>query len=403
MNGYPKTKLSDVAELNPTRPRALSQFPDYYLVTFVPMPAVDQFSGTISSGEIRKLIDVKKGFTYFEDGDVIFAKITPCMQNGKSAIAVGLENKVGFGSTEFHVIRANPAKILPEWIWYFVRRLEFRTQGTFHFRGAVGQQRVPVEYLENAQIPLPPLDEQRRIVGRIKDCLSRVEEIERLRQESERETDQLHSAIFADFVNSQLVDVSSVALGTVLKECKYGTSVKANVSESGFPVLRMGNIKEGRLDITDLKHIDLPSAELEKYFLSDGDILVNRTNSFELVGKSALFESLTGDWVYASYLIRLRVHTDAVLPEYVNGIINSRIGRAYVMRTARRAIGMVNINAEEIKRMPLPLPSLSIQRELVEKLKCAAPVIDRLSSEIDKKPIEGFRESILRKAFAGEL
>lgn len=304
-------------------------------------------------------------------------------------------------STGFCVLRAG-SKILPEWIYYWVLSDAFMKQVSPLMRGA-NYPAVTDSDIRGTKIPLPPLDEQRRIVGRIKDCLSRVEEIERLRQESERETDQLHSAIFSDFVNSQLVDVTSVALGTVLKECKYGTSVKANVSGSGFPVLRMGNIKEGRLDITDLKHIDLPSAEMEKYFLSDGDILVNRTNSFELVGKSALIESLTGDWVYASYLIRLRVHTDAVLPEYVNGIINSRIGRAYVMRTARRAIGMVNINAEEIKRMPLPLPSLSIQRELVEKLKCAAPVIDRLSSEIDKKPIEGLRESILRKAFAGEL
>ena len=332
----------------------------------------------------------------FDCRHVLYSKLRPYLNK------VALPDKPGVGTSELIPLQPNSNRLCREFLAFYLRSPIFKDFAILNTRGA-NLPRVSMSDFWSHEIPLPPLDEQRRIVGRIKDCLSRVEEIERLRQESERETDQLHSAIFADFVNSQLVDVSSVALGTVLKECKYGTSVKANVSGSGFPVLRMGNIKEGRLNITDLKHIDLPSAEMEKYFLSDGDILVNRTNSFELVGKSALIESLTGDWVYASYLIRLRVHTDAVLPEYVNGIINSRIGRAYVMRTARRAIGMVNINAEEIKRMPLPLPSLSIQRELVEKLKCAAPVIDRLSSEIDKKPIKGLRESILRKAFAGEL
>ena len=123
----------------------------------------------------------------------------------------------------------------------------------------------------------------------------------------------------------------------------------------------------------------------------------------ELVGKSAVIKGLPGDWVYASYLIRLRVDKTKALPTYVNAMINSRIGRNYVYRTARRAIGMVNINAQEIQRMPLPLPPIDEQQSLVDKMNETEPIINELSGQFRADGITYLRESILRKAFAGEL
>ncbi len=258
--------------------------------------------------------------------------------------------------------------------------------------------------LEAVEVPVPPLDEQRRIVARIKECMERVEEIEGLRAEASEDLEYLPSAVFADYVESlNHSELGDSVLGDVVTDCKYGTSKKANTSGKGCPVLRMGNIQAGRLDISDLKHIALPKTERKKYLLQEGDILINRTNSLELVGKSAVFTGLLGDWVYASYLIRLRIDSAKALPQYVNAVINSRIGRGYVYRTARRAIGMVNINAKEIQRMPLPLPPLDEQAALVEKMNEAAPLIDELTSFFQEDGISHLRESILRKAFAGEL
>lgn len=175
--------MEEIAEINPRRPRELVELPDDHLVTFVPMAAVSQVTGSIEAGEIRPFGTVRKGFTYFAEGDVIFAKITPCMQNGKSAIARGLANGLGFGSTEFHVIRPDLAHVLPEWIWHFVRQGTYRREGMHQFRGAVGQQRVPPEYLGKARIPLPSVSEQRRIIGRVDECLSRVQRIEELQRQ----------------------------------------------------------------------------------------------------------------------------------------------------------------------------------------------------------------------------
>lgn len=270
--------------------------------------------------------------------------------------------------------------------------------------GGVGLRHITKTKLQAIRLPVPSLAEQRRIVARIKECMERVEEIEGLRQESTKDVYALQSAVFADYVEG-LPDAATgkTVVGDVLANCKYGTSTKANTIGEGCPVLRMGNIQNGRLDTSDLKHIALPQKERVKYLLNNGDILINRTNSLELVGKSAVFENLPGEWVYASYLIRLRVDADKAIPEYVNAIINSRIGRSYVYRTARRAIGMVNINAQEIKQMPMPLPPLDEQQAVVDQMHDTEPLIDELWSTCNGGELGHLRASILRKAFAGEL
>jgi type I restriction enzyme M protein len=178
---WPRRLLGDVSEINPRRPQEVRDFADSHLVTFVPMPAVNQYTGAIDTPEIKPLAEVRKGFTYFAEGDVIFAKITPCMQNGKSAVAHNLSNKLGFGSTEFHVIRPVKELVCAEWIWLFVRRLQFRIEGTHQFRGAVGQQRVPADYISNAEIPLPDVTEQIRVIRIVTQILNRISDIEHLK------------------------------------------------------------------------------------------------------------------------------------------------------------------------------------------------------------------------------
>jgi type I restriction enzyme M protein len=115
-NAWDRKRIAEVAEINPRRPASLRDFPESQLVSFVPMQALNQFSGEIADAEYRPFCEVKKGFTYFAEGDVIFAKITPCMQNGKSAVARTLSNGLGFGSTEFHVIRPVVDLVEADWL-----------------------------------------------------------------------------------------------------------------------------------------------------------------------------------------------------------------------------------------------------------------------------------------------
>ena len=116
---------------------------------------------------IRPYFEVKKGFTYFEDGDVLLAKITPCFENGKAGIARGLKNGVGFGSTEYIVIRTDNEKVRSEWIYYFINSPEFLELGASNMTGSAGQRRVPLDFVRNYKIPVPTIEDQDIILEHI--------------------------------------------------------------------------------------------------------------------------------------------------------------------------------------------------------------------------------------------
>lgn len=156
---YPLKKLGDCCELNPRRPNLSLKETDK--VSFVPMPSVSE-NGYLQDVTDEEYGKVKKGFTYFESNDVVFAKITPCMENGKGAIAEGLTNNIGMGSTEFHVLRPIEGVSSPYWLLALTRLPIFRERASKNMTGTGGQKRVPANYLENFMVGLPPIEEQNR-------------------------------------------------------------------------------------------------------------------------------------------------------------------------------------------------------------------------------------------------
>lgn len=148
---FPVVKLGDIVRINPSLDYQVNSEMD---VSFIPMAAIDEASASITSPEIHKLSEVVKGYTSFQENDVLFAKITPCMENGKSAIARNLHNFVGFGSTEFHVLRPTD-QTNSEWLLFLVRDLAFRSAAKNAFTGTAGQQRVPTSFLENYKVKKP--------------------------------------------------------------------------------------------------------------------------------------------------------------------------------------------------------------------------------------------------------
>jgi type I restriction enzyme S subunit len=200
-NGWRWVKLGEVCELNPRRP--FIERKDSDLTSFIPMEAVDAISGMVSDLRVRTYGEVKKGYTYFAEGDVLFAKITPCMQNGKHTIAKGLVGGIGFGTTEFHVLRPNE-NIISELIWFFIRQPSVLIEATEHFTGAVGQQRVPEDYLANLQIPLPPLPEQQRIAGVLREQMAAVDKARTAAEEELNTINALPAALLRRAFNGEI-------------------------------------------------------------------------------------------------------------------------------------------------------------------------------------------------------
>ena len=165
-------RLDEVCTINPSK-QEIKDLDDKTQVSFIPMKLVDDKKGEITTMEIRNLGDVKGGYTYFKENDVIFAKITPCMQNGKCAIGLDLKNGIAFGSTEFHVFRVNE-DVLPEWIYYFLRQYKLRKHAEKNMTGTAGQKRVPKEFLAAYKIPIPPKSIQKDMIKKIKESSSHI-------------------------------------------------------------------------------------------------------------------------------------------------------------------------------------------------------------------------------------
>lgn len=143
--------------------------------SFVPMSDINTFDVSFEAGEERRLDEVMNGYTYFRDNDILLAKITPCFENGKAGIAHNLKNGIGFGSTEFIVIRADTDIVYPEWIFYHINNRRFLDEGKNYMTGTAGQRRVSMDYVKQYRIPVPPLNEQKKILDAIRHEQSLIE------------------------------------------------------------------------------------------------------------------------------------------------------------------------------------------------------------------------------------
>ena len=161
--GWGLVPLGSVCDINPKKSND-SRLVSGIEVSFVPMPAVTE-RGEIDVTATKEYDEVKTGFTYFAENDVLFAKITPCMENGKGAVAKGLYNGIGFGSTEFHVIRPINAKTNPYWVYTLTAFSQFRMEAANNMTGSAGQRRVPASFLENYRVSLPPIELQEQFAA----------------------------------------------------------------------------------------------------------------------------------------------------------------------------------------------------------------------------------------------
>ena len=199
-------------------------------VSFIPMTLISDGFSNKHSYEVRLWGDVKKGFTHFQEGDIGIAKITPCFENRKSVIFSNLVNEVGAGTTELHVLRPFAYSEIKKYIYWFINTESFIQRGISHFSGAVGQQRVGKDILENTLFPLPPLSEQRRIVEKIEELLTLVDDLETNKTDLQSYINQAKSKVLEMAIRGELVpqnpedEPASILLERIKKEQKSSKS-----------------------------------------------------------------------------------------------------------------------------------------------------------------------------------
>jgi type I restriction enzyme, S subunit len=394
-------KLSDVAIINPRRPHI--ERSDDELTSFVPMENVNNVLGTIPFLNSDPYLKLKKGYTYFENGDVIFAKITPCMQNGKHAILSNMIDGFGFGSTEFHVIRATE-KIIPDWIHFYLRRKETLDSAVKTFTGTVGQQRVPTSFLENLEIPVPPIEKQRQITTRLKAQLAEVENARQAAEMQLRDAKALNAAILKEvFENRQssswpitkLGDVGEVVAGITLGRKTNGKKTKP------VSYLRVANVKDGHLDLSDVKTIDATESEIERLRLQQGDILLTEGGDPDKLGRGTFWQSEIEECLHQNHIFRVRFQKDKYLPDFIAAQIGSTYGKDYFFAHAKKTTGIATINQQVLKAFPLLSPDIGIQKkvmiELSGRLQETQAIISAAETQISD--INLLPQKILSQAF----
>lgn len=191
--GWKRKELSSCCYVNPKKTE-INYFTDDLEVSFIPMASVST-NGEINTKEIRYYREVKTGFTYFYENDVLFAKITPCMENGKGAIARNLKNNIGFGSTEFHVLRPRKGISNSEWLYHLTALPVFRSSAEKYMTGSAGQKRVPASFFDKFLVPLPPLSLQDEFANIIRQ----IEEQKSLVKKAIEETQLLFDSLMSQY------------------------------------------------------------------------------------------------------------------------------------------------------------------------------------------------------------
>jgi type I restriction enzyme S subunit len=359
-------KLGDVCEINPSPPRVLGLDT---MCTFVPMEAVDDWSGRILSPSQRLVRDVSKGYTSFSENDVLFAKITPCMENGKCAIARDLCGGIGFGTTEFHVLRASEC-VLPEWLFYYWRFPETRRRAERSMTGSAGQKRVPASYLETLAIPLPSLPDQRRIAA----MLEQADQLRRTRRYALELSDSFLPATFLKMFGEPVDNPNRYPISTLEDELSAIESGFSPVCEGPrtsvdqWAVLGLGAVSTGVFKPEENKVLPLnipPRPDIE---VRNEDVLVTRKNTYDLVAACALVRDPPPRLLLPDTIFRFAIRNrDRLVPAYLWALLTSALFRKRVQSLAGGSAGsMPNISKEKFMSVKLPIPPLTLQQRFAD-------------------------------------
>ncbi len=401
-NGWVTATLSELADFNPKHdPSRLGE-----AVSFVPMPAVSAESGTIEGATERPLADVWKGFTHFADKDVIFAKITPCMENGKIAVAQGLTNGLGCGSTEFHVLRSN-GSVLPEFLWRFLRQSSFRKDAEGAMTGAVGQRRVPTDYLRASELPVPPLAEQRRIVAKLDALTARTA---RARADLDRIpalAARYKQAVLAKAFSGELTGSNGVGWmeSPISEIAKVGTGSTPKRSRAAYyqggsiPWVTSSAVNRAYIDSADEFITEQALRETNCKIFQPGTLLVAMYGEGQTRGRVSVLGIPAAT---NQALAAISIASAEVCRDYVYWFLRSQY-----LALRRAAAGGVqpNLNLGIIKATRIPVPTLEEQVKIVHLVDRAFGEIDRMTAEAAAagRLLDRLDQAVLAKAFQGEL
>lgn len=393
--------LKEVCEINPSKQIDLS--PDDK-ISFVPMDSVS-VRGDIDTSKSISVSSIKT-YSVFREGDVLFAKITPCMENGKGCIAHGLLNGYGAGSTEFIVLRPDSRLLMNKWLYYFLSQQNFRQECKQHMTGSAGQKRVPPKYLGSCSIPVPSISEQQRIVARIEELFSQLDDAEATLQKTKAQLALYRQAVissaYPDVPQEEWVRLDSIAeiIGGITK----GRDL-AGQKTVELPYLRVANVQNGYLDLSVMKTIELKESEKEHYLLKEGDVLYTEGGDRDKLGRGTVWHGEIPECVHQNHVFKARLQQDRALPDYVAYWSMSTYARNYFYEKGKQSVNLASINKTVLSALKIPLPSLEEQQYIISEIEMRLSVCGNIEQTINTAFLQvlSIKQSMLAHAFKGDL
>ena len=405
---WARCSLKDLVAINPKNDASPEQ-----PAGFVPMAlAPTDYHGALQH-EVKLWGEIKKSYTNFADGDVIFAKVTPCFENGKAAIVQDMPSGIGAGSSEFYVLRSACEEVSPNLIFGIIKTKSFMQQGAENMTGAVGLRRVPRAFVESFPIALPPAAEQKVIADKLDTLLAQVDNTKARLERIPQILKRFRQSVLAAAVSGRLTEEWRAGdnpernfkkLGDAQVDVKtgpFGSALhKSDYVSGGVPVINPMHISEGAITPSDSMTIPQKKyMSLEAWHLRKGDVVVGRRGE---MGRASVVASEKPLLCGTGSMI-LRVGNNA-LPKYLEIVLRSPTAVSY-FNSASVGSTMVNLNQKVIKNLEVYFPSLSEQTEIVRRVDQLFAHADRIEQQVNNAlaRVNTLTQSILAKAFRGEL
>lgn len=372
-------------------------------IKYIGLEHLEKDKGIVGFSSADKVKSTKNAF---QEGQILYGRLRPYLNKHDIASFSGV------CSTDILVFEASVlvANVLVDKFFnlpFFIEYVVANSKG-------INLPRVSEETVLNTTFPLPPLSEQQRIVERIEELFAKLDEAKERLQEvvdsfAVRKAAILHKAFTGELTQQWRLEngVSDESweektIGEICSSLKYGTSKKSS-DDGEVVVLRMGNLQNGEIDWSNLAYTS-DEEDIKKYLLKSGDVLFNRTNSPELVGKTSIYRGEMPA-IYAGYLIKLDYEKNIVVGDYLNYYLNSSKAKEYYMQVKTDGVSQSNINAKKIGEFEIPLPTLSEQHEIVRLIDdlLARERAAQQAAEQALASIDLMKKSILARAFRGEL
>lgn len=406
------SQLEAVAEVNP-KSFSPSPYAESLPVHFVPMSAVHEEFGGIDISSERKLGDVKKGYTPFLADDVLLAKITPCMENGKVALVPDLPKQLAYGSTEFHVVRSIGV-LTPKWLAHFFSQSEFRRLARQNMTGSAGQMRVPTNWLSAVEVPVAPISEQTRIVEKLEELFSDLDagvaELKAAQQKLGQYRQSLLKAAIEGRMSATGAPYPKRLLGQLVLSIGQGWSPKCENHSSNDPatwaVIKTTAIQPLKFDDQHNKVLPSTLHPREQLELRVGDLLVTRAGPRSRVGITCLVRGVRTKLILCDKAYRIRVNENDISPEFLELVLNApqMVNAIDFIKSGINDSGL-NLTQDRFFSLEIPVPPLDEQQKTVQLIAALTSEIDaqERTVEVALKQAAAQRKNILRAAFSGQL